>query len=705
MKKALNPVAWESLSTRQAARSASVSMAIVLISGGALAQIGNALAQVPCVPVVDHVAFAQVIQTDPPTIPALDLKATTMRVFVKPGPGCTGATTRAGGVTVPLEAPLQNVDARFSLWNLGTPDVNADNGPIHVVHSPPYSKEKRQLPEDLNHPSLNFTFIPTQAYDLGASAQGYTEIGVCLVLSGADACLSQSNVVVQKNFVHLRNPRVLGVTIELAEELTEPRPELEDVMDLDRKAHQIWPFNEWTWYGVIRPPDSSEISRISFDPSTNASELLSLLERFRLLFSSSMAPVDCVYGWIGGSAVGGGYSPPSGDPRCVGFGDIESALTGETSGAGVFAHEVGHFVVQLNHESDGSRINDVGWSPIYLPLHPNRIRESDTFSIMINGGGFVNDWSSIDSYAAALTASQFLSGNIVTSQFLVVSGVVSEEMQSATMAPIIQVTGTQSITSVLGGSIVLTAHSATETELFSTTVVSEPSGPTWFSVPIPVESASEIAYVRVGSITSTLASITRTAAAPTATLLRPTAHESVSDTLTVEWAGDDSDGNDVFATVQYSHNGGETWMPLVYQSSETSVSVSTQLLPASTSGALRLYLTDGLNTSVATVSGLELGENQGPFVTIASPVSGSVFRTGSNVALVASAFDLEDGAIFEVTGTVASPIQWSSSLDGSLGSGSVINLDTLSPGAHTITLRVEDMAGAEATDIVTITVD
>src|SRR5581483_10793526 len=70
--------------------------------------------------------------------------------------------------------------------------------------------------------------------------------------------------------------------------------------------------------------------------------------------------------------------------------------------------------------------------------------------------------------------------------------------------------------------------------------------------------------------------------------------------------------------------------------------------------------------------------NDPPVLTITAPAAGARFVQGTPVALTATATDTEDG-------TLTSAIKWSSSRDGSLGTGGSLNVTTLSAGVHTIT--------------------
>ena len=86
-----------------------------------------------------------------------------------------------------------------------------------------------------------------------------------------------------------------------------------------------------------------------------------------------------------------------------------------------------------------------------------------------------------------------------------------------------------------------------------------------------------------------------------------------------------------------------------------------------------------------------------PEIVITAPADGAVFLAGQAVGLSGDASDAEDGNLSAV-------IQWSSSLDGFLGSGATLSVSTLSPGVHTITATVNNSAGVSAAASVSITV-
>src|SRR5207237_8298968 len=94
---------------------------------------------------------------------------------------------------------------------------------------------------------------------------------------------------------------------------------------------------------------------------------------------------------------------------------------------------------------------------------------------------------------------------------------------------------------------------------------------------------------------------------------------------------------------------------------------------------------------------LELGGPGDPVVTIAEPGNGAQVSSGQEVVFSAAAVDRQDGDL--------SPrIQWTSSLDGPLGTGASF-ARVLSPGTHTIAATVTDSSNVpgSATVVVTVT--
>ncbi len=175
--------------------------------------------------------------------------------------------------------------------------------------------------------------------------------------------------------------------------------------------------------------------------------------------------------------------------------------------------------------------------------------------------------------------------------------------------------------------------------------------------------------------------------------------------LVVSWTGSDADGDALHCYLRYSPDGGKRFVPLASGLDLTSVDVDLNALPAPVAGKafFELLASDGLNTTVTrtqplNLSSAQLGGGNAPWVQIVTPDDGSVFRQGATVILHSSGWDLEDHAL------EGQSLQWSSSLDGSLGSGRLTSVADLSVGTHVLQVSAEDSSGMHAVDTATITI-
>ncbi|HEB67550.1 MAG TPA: hypothetical protein ENI93_06350, partial [Gammaproteobacteria bacterium] len=89
--------------------------------------------------------------------------------------------------------------------------------------------------------------------------------------------------------------------------------------------------------------------------------------------------------------------------------------------------------------------------------------------------------------------------------------------------------------------------------------------------------------------------------------------------------------------------------------------------------------------------------DQPPALTIVTPTAGQTVSVGDTVVFTAAAPDPEDGDL-------ANAVSWSSSLDGPLGTGSPLNVSTLSVGTHVVTATVSDSGGNSVAVVVTLSV-
>jgi len=87
-----------------------------------------------------------------------------------------------------------------------------------------------------------------------------------------------------------------------------------------------------------------------------------------------------------------------------------------------------------------------------------------------------------------------------------------------------------------------------------------------------------------------------------------------------------------------------------------------------------------------------------PRVEILSPLTGREYTVGTAISFRGRGEDTEDGTFADEA------LAWTSSLDGILGTGGTLTLDTLSVGSHKISLAVTDSHGSKVTVAVTIKV-
>ena len=187
-----------------------------------------------------------------------------------------------------------------------------------------------------------------------------------------------------------------------------------------------------------------------------------------------------------------------------------------------------------------------------------------------------------------------------------------------------------------------------------------------------------------------LAALTASPHAPTLTLTTPNGGQNfAADTVNLAWSGNDADGDTLTYTVQYSTDAGATWRMLAVDWPGQSLGIDSSGLAATTNALIRVIASDGFNTASAQSAATFTVQPHAPRVSVNAPRDGSVFIGNVQLFLDASAIDMQDGAL---KGT---NVQWSSSIDGALGSGAIVtfNAKRLSEGRHTITVTAIDSAG------------
>ncbi len=206
------------------------------------------------------------------------------------------------------------------------------------------------------------------------------------------------------------------------------------------------------------------------------------------------------------------------------------------------------------------------------------------------------------------------------------------------------------------------------------------------------------ALVRLVISDTVVATRTVSANAPTVTVTAPNGGESLGTESTITWTATDADGDELTYMVLYSADNGLSWQTLIANWQSTSLTVDTGAMPGSNQGRIRVIANDGVNTASDISDAPFTVTEKPPVVHIISPVSDTRYERGQTVLLMAEAQD-SDGHPID-----ANDYAWTSSLDGSLGAGESLVLDTLSPGVHILTVEVTDAGGMVGTAAVTITI-
>jgi len=165
----------------------------------------------------------------------------------------------------------------------------------------------------------------------------------------------------------------------------------------------------------------------------------------------------------------------------------------------------------------------------------------------------------------------------------------------------------------------------------------------------------------------------------------------VTNTLTCSWTASDGDGDDLTATLLFSHDDGETWEAVGSGIAYDRFEADTTLWPETGQGRLRLLVSDGLHTTEAVSNRFSVPARP-PLAFIVEPGDDAVLLPDQPVFLRATGFDAEDGPLSDEA------YGWSSDRDGPLGVGEDVVADGLSEGWHRITLLATDSDGHVAED-------
>ncbi|MBN1418467.1 MAG: hypothetical protein JXP34_06790 [Planctomycetes bacterium] len=162
---------------------------------------------------------------------------------------------------------------------------------------------------------------------------------------------------------------------------------------------------------------------------------------------------------------------------------------------------------------------------------------------------------------------------------------------------------------------------------------------------------------------------------------------------------DDPDAQHLFHIVQYSCDNGATWGTIASDTSAMALVLDAAGLAGTETARIRVLTTDGIDTAID-VSGRFAVKKKPPQAWIISPTAGDglfpSFREHDLVVLEGGGTDIEDGPLGDES------FSWWSHRDGQLGAGHRIDVRSLSPGVHEITLEARDSDGEIGTTVLPV---
>lgn len=180
-------------------------------------------------------------------------------------------------------------------------------------------------------------------------------------------------------------------------------------------------------------------------------------------------------------------------------------------------------------------------------------------------------------------------------------------------------------------------------------------------------------------------------AAPPAIQLHSAAYVPKYGGLDIAWTVDAGDAASLRYTFLYSPDNGVTWQPLAVHPDRINWfdgafhwGVRLEQVPPGDKARVRILTSDGYHVSETTSEPFTVPD-AGPWTGISAPANDAGIDT-LPVTLQGYAYDVLDG-------DRGNTIEWTSDVDGKLGSTDQIDVAALSPGPHTITLTATDKAG------------
>jgi hypothetical protein len=167
--------------------------------------------------------------------------------------------------------------------------------------------------------------------------------------------------------------------------------------------------------------------------------------------------------------------------------------------------------------------------------------------------------------------------------------------------------------------------------------------------------------------------------------------------VTLKWTAPDAEGA-VLHMVRYSNDAGETWRAVTAGLTKSEVVIDVNTLPGGAECLFQIVTySETLRTSTAKTALFSV-EVEPRHAYILSPEPGTGFAGGSTVSLRGTGYSVDFGTASN------DDISWTSNVDGFLGYGADLLVNSLSQGIHSIRLDVADGLGRDASTSVRIAI-
>jgi hypothetical protein len=356
------------------------------------------------------------------------------------------------------------------------------------------------------------------------------------------------------------------------------------------------------------------------DPNDLISGLASMLALVVFFGANSD---DLIYGWLAGNPIAGNGLGQVG-------GSVAYGNTQESRHQRTFAHELGHNF-GLSHNS--RTLDQTGWDTLArLEDNPTannttgRVKDTSLFDVMVGGRLTANAWVDTTTYNFFLSSpllalqevqslqAQATKGVLVVQGRFDPSGERLEKIEPAFRFPWTR-EGTQERPDDPYLAEVLDDQGTVYRRTFNALVADdgevEEETYGFFEVRLPVPPERRVVGLRIRNARNLEQIYFSTTATepPTITITAPQPGASLGETTTVSWrvVDPDSEASAMQFQIAYSHDGGESWVPLAVDlpGSVNSVVVNTREIQKSDAqGVIRVFVSDGLNTNFDNVERL-----------------------------------------------------------------------------------------------------